>query len=246
MHAAVKFLFGGGETRHFSLYLGEFEFIGRQLVLGGGLLRKQALQGIVTALQAIAFSNGLGQIAGSARGIVRASAGTGSTEIVLRFQQTGASLCQQSSSVFYIELQEQLAFFNLLTFQHRDIFHECIELRPNDGRRNGFNFAVAADGRNDIFARRLDRGELGHRLTAAEQEQQVGQNTSREKNEQDTIAKSAIHDPLYFCTSGFVSTTCFYKRWQNKPLNPETGLRPFLVTAHVYNSDGSCTRNFTP
>jgi hypothetical protein len=28
--------------------------------------------------------------------------------------------------------------------------------------------------------------------------------------------------------------------------NPETRLRPLLVTAHVYNSDSSCSRIFTP
>jgi len=55
-------------------------------------LRKQPLQSVVAALQPVAFSNRFGQIAGSARGIVRASARTGGTEIVLRFQKASTRL----------------------------------------------------------------------------------------------------------------------------------------------------------
>jgi hypothetical protein len=49
-------------------------------------------------------------------------------------------------------------------------------------------------------------------LTPAEQEQQICQYASGQKNEQDTIAKSAIHDPL---------------------INSETRLSSLALTAHV-------------
>ena len=195
MNAAGKLVSGGGEPRDFGLRFGEFQFVASQLIFGRGLLRQKPLQRVVTALQAVAFGDSFGEVAGNPRGVIGAAAGIGGAKIVPRFQQAPARLRQQRRRVLYIQLQEQLAFFHLLAFVRGDLLDKCIKLGAHDKRRDGLDFAVTADGGNDVFSRGQHCRKLGHRLTSAQQDQHVRQNARGQEKEQETIAESAIHDP---------------------------------------------------
>jgi len=99
------------------------------------------VQGLVTALQEIAIRPWPGRSPVAESGIVRASAGTGGAGNRLRFQQTGASLRQQRSSVLNSAVGAWRLFLPV-TFQHGDVFHECIEVRANDGRLKWVQLAL--------------------------------------------------------------------------------------------------------
>ena len=131
MNPAIKFIFGGGEASDFGLRFSEFELVRSEFVFGGGLLRKKALQSIMTVLQSIAVGNLFCQIAGYPRGIIGTSTGIGGAEIVLGFQEAGAGLGKRCGRVSNIQLQQELTFLHLLAFDHGNFFHECVELRAN-------------------------------------------------------------------------------------------------------------------
>jgi hypothetical protein len=89
VHAAIEFLFCGGEAGDFGLCFGQFQFVRGEFVLGSGLPAEQTLQSIVVTLQTIAFGNRWPNRRSRVRRH-RCGPGTGCAEIVLCFQQTGA------------------------------------------------------------------------------------------------------------------------------------------------------------
>ena len=197
MNAARELIFGGGKASDLGLSLGEFQFIGSELISGGSLLRHQALQGVVIALQLVTLRNRFCKVAGRARGFIGSPARICGAKIILRFQKARTRLCEQSGRVLHIQFEKELSLFHLLAFENGDFFDERVELRTHHKRRNRFDFSVAADGGNDVLARGHDRREFCHGLASAQQEEQIRQYGGRKKEEQEPIAESAIHDPRY-------------------------------------------------
>ena len=168
MNGSVELLLCGSETGDFGLCLCEFEFVRGKFVLCSGLLGEEALEGVVIALQTVAVCDGLSKITGDSGHVIGAATSAGGAKVVLRFEESGTSLGQRCGGILDVKLEEELALLDLLTLGGENFFDESVELSANDIRRDRLNFAVAADGRDDVFAGRINSGELGDGLTATE------------------------------------------------------------------------------
>src|SRR5579863_3809849 len=197
-YAMFKFLLDRREPRHFSLRLHQCQVVRGKLFFRRRLLRHQALQCIVGALQTIAISLSLRQIACSTRRRVASSSSFRRAQIILRVQELFPRIRQLSSGVLYVQIQQRLPSFHCLSFEHVDLFNKRVQLRPHHVRRNGLHFSVAGDGRNQIPPPGHHRRNFGCRLPSAQPHQAVGQRPCQQEENHYAIAQSAIHFPLFF------------------------------------------------
>ncbi len=155
-------------------------------------------------LQPIAIGLHLGQARHCNSGrIVRSPARLGGPQIVLRPQQLALRLGEPRCRILDLQFQQQLPLLHCLPFVHAHFLHKRIQLRSHHVRCEGLDLAIAADGRDQVFAHRRHRGNLGHRLSPAQPHPSVRQHSRQQQVQQDSVSHPAIHTFLFCAVPRF-------------------------------------------
>ena len=83
-----------------------------------------------------------------------------------RAQESRLGGGQLRGRILYVQLEQELAFLDVLALQYVHLGHKGVQLRAHGNRCDGFHLAIAADGGNNVAPHRRRRRYLCHRLAA--------------------------------------------------------------------------------
>src|SRR5882762_2620526 len=121
-----ELLLGGGELFHLGLGFGQVKVVHGQLILRGGLLSDEALEGIVITLKAVGKGDCGSELDFCFGGFVGAAACLCGAEIVLRAEKLGAGFGELGGGILNVEFEQELALLYGLAFDGANSFDESV------------------------------------------------------------------------------------------------------------------------